>query len=214
MYTAVFKQITRSAVALAAAFAAASSMAATATVLLDAPLMSANGVTATAVGANTYTAATGSLLATIDAANTSGNVVDFGNADGFKLAFDIFGLPQTATFSNFSFNTATGVLSGNLLGTGVIAGVLNYANGSLLTAGSLQQVNGSLVASGFTVAAGLEAYLVTKNINPTQLAAVTSVLKSVTVPVAVPAVPEPSTYALMGLGLVGMALVARKKSQA
>jgi hypothetical protein len=34
------------------------------------------------------------------------------------------------------------------------------------------------------------------------------VVQSVTLPTAV---PEPTTYALMGLGLVGIALVARKR---
>lgn len=210
--TIAVQKIARAAVALAAALAANVTMAATATVLLDAPLMATNGVTATAVGTNTYTSSSGKLLATIDAANTSGDIIDFGNADGFKLAFDIFGLGQTATFSNFSFNTETGVLSGNLLGTGVIAGVLNYTNGDLLTAGSLFEVGDTLVASGFSVSAGFASYLQSKNISTAQLSAVTSVLKSVTVPVT-PAVPEPSTYAMMGVGLVGIALMARRKSR-
>jgi uncharacterized membrane protein YphA (DoxX/SURF4 family) len=120
----------------------------------------------------------------------------------------VFGLPQTLSFSNFSFDSATKALSGNLVGTGVVVAKLNYLSGELLTATSLVTSGTNQIASGFTLSAGLTAYLTAQGIAPSQVSAVAGVVKSVTVPAAV---PEPTTYALMGLGLVGIALVARKR---
>lgn len=205
------KQVSRAVLALTAAVAASGAMAASATVQLDAALMGANGVTATALGADTYNSGTGVLLAPIDAANTTLTVTDFGNLDGFSLAFDILGFPQTAAFSNFSFDSLTKTLSGNLLGGGIVASKIDYKNGGLLVAGTSTVVGNDIVFSNFSVAAELSAYLTSKNISTAQLSAVTSVLKTVSLPSAV---PEPSTYVLMGLGLVGIALTARKRAQA
>jgi hypothetical protein len=203
-----FNQISRLALAAAALAAASGAMAANGTVSLDAATITTNGITVATVGADSYNATTGTLTAPIDAANTKGTVTDFGNADGFNLLFTVFGLPQTLAFSNFSFDTATKALSGNLVGTGAIVSKLNYLNGEMLTATSLVTSGSTKVASGFTLSTALSNYLTAQGIAPSQVSAVTGVVKSVTVPAAV---PEPTTYALMGLGLVGIALVARKR---
>ena len=55
----------------------------------------------------------------------------------------------------------------------------------------------------------------TYNMDATQFGYLAGIVKSVNIgTVATTNVPEPSTYALMGLGLVGMALVSRRKQQA
>jgi PEP-CTERM motif len=203
------KQIARAVVAAAALASAGSAFAANATVSLDAPTMAANGVTAVAIGNDTYNSASGILTAPIDATKTTASFVDFGNADGFTLSFDVFGLPQTATFSNFSFDIASKTLFGNLTGTGVLASKLAYnTGGALLSAGSVITANGVTTASNFSLAPALSAYLTSKNIQPSQVAAATGVVKSIAMPSAV---PEPSTYAMVLLGLGGIALAARRK---
>ena len=203
------KQISRTVLAMAATLAVGSAMAANATVSLDAPLMTANGVTATALGANTYNSTTGILTAPISGGQTA-TFADFGNADGFTLGFSLFGLPQVISFSNFSFDGLTRTLSGNLKGDGVLVSKIDYANGGLLTAGTSSFVANDIMYSNFTVSTELSNYLTSINVDTKQLSAVTAVVKSVSIP-SVSAVPEPSAYALMGLGLVGIALATRKR---
>jgi hypothetical protein len=87
--------------------------------------------------------------------------------------------------------------------------------GDLLTANNTVTAGSILTASNFSVAAGLTSYLTSAGVSTTSLSAITSSIQSVALPVtAAPAVPEPSTYALMGLGLVGISLISRQKRQA
>jgi PEP-CTERM motif len=205
------KQVSRAVVAAAALASAGSVFAATSTVSLDAASMAANGVTASALGTASYNTSSGILTANLDSANTTASLIDYVNADGFKLAFKILGFSQTASFADFSYDVATKTIMGDLVGTGVIAGVLNYQNGGLLTAGTVTNTNGTLVASNFSVSPSLAAYLESNDISTAQLSSVTSVIKSVSMPSPV---PEPSTYALMLLGLGGIAVAARRKAKA
>ncbi len=207
---AVIKTISRAAVAVAAAVAASGAMAANATVSLDTSVISANNLVVNKLGANTYAASTGTLTSAVASASTK--VVDFGNSDGFSIGLSVpfVGL-QTLAFTNFSFDLTTNTLYGSLAGTGLVVSSIDYT-GDLLKANTASTSGSLLTGSNFSVSSGLLAYLASKDVKPESLSAITSAVKSVGLPTT-PAVPEPSTYALMGLGLAGIALIARQKRQ-
>ncbi|RRR99992.1 PEP-CTERM sorting domain-containing protein [Aquabacterium soli] len=207
---AVIKTISRAAVAVAAAVAAHGAMAANATVQLDTSVISANSLTVAAIGADTYSSSTGVLTAPV--ASASNKVVDFGNSDGFSISLTVLFAKQTLSFTNFAYDLTTNTLFGTLTGSGSLLSGIAFT-GDLLKAGTTSSTNSILTASNFGVSAGLTAYLTTAGVSTASLSSITSSIKSVSVPTA-PAVPEPSTYALMGLGLVGISLIARQKRQA
>ena len=70
-----------------------------------------------------------------------------------------------------------------------------------------------LAASNFVLSQSfIDLMANTYNMDATQFGYLAGIVKSVNINTV--SVPEPSTYALMGLGLVGMALVSRRKQQA
>lgn len=211
---AVIKTISRAAIAVAAAVAAHGAIAANATVQLDTSVISANSLTVAAIGADTYSSSTGKLTAPVDAANTTASLVDFGNSDGFSISLTVFFAKQTLAFTNFSYNLTNNTLYGTLKGSGSLLSDISFT-GDLLMANNTVTAGSILTASNFSVAAGLTSYLTSAGVSTTSLSAITSSIQSVALPVtAAPAVPEPSTYALMGLGLVGISLISRQKRQA
>jgi hypothetical protein len=206
---AVIKTISRAAVAVAAAVAASGAMAANATVSLDTSVLST--YTVKGVGADTYNSSTGILTAPIDAANTTASLIDFGNNDGFSLSMTVLFSTQTLSFTNFSYNVTNKTLYGTLSGAGSLLSGVSFT-GDLLVAGTSGTASNVLTASNFSVASGLGAYLTNAGLSASYQTTIASSIKSVSVPVTAP-VPEPSTYALMGLGLVGISLIARQKRQ-
>jgi hypothetical protein len=227
------KQFSVSLLAIAASTAALADtsqpfVADSAIVSLDTTYLTANGYTAKALGSSVYTAATGTVtdpLATVNivGSGTSGPLdVLFSSTSGMSLSKTTNGLTTTAKLTNFSYDAATQTLFGNIS----VGLLLNLTNQSLLTANtvyggtfgsdlitnattstSARKLN--MYATDFVLSEDLKSLLTSNGVDPNSVSFVASMVKSV----AVGTVPEPTTYALMGLGLVGIAF-ARRKQQA
>lgn len=231
-----FKQFSMSFLAVAATAASAATtqpfVAATASVTLDTSYLTANGYTVSAVGSSTYNATTGVLTDPVQAVNLTSNpgpvTIDFSDTSGMAIKKGL----TTVKLTNFTYDAATNSLFGD-----ISAGLLlNLTNQSLLTATTavgnfggvvsgndvfgaqeLTSVTSSAIsrrlglsASNFVLSDAFNTFLTDNGVDPAAMAFVATMVKSVNVG----SVPEPSTYALMGLGLVGIAFTARRKMAA
>ncbi len=216
------------------AFAAASAFATTqpitpanATITVDAAAVAANlnGFAIGTVGGATYS--NGVLTAPVQSVTTDTNpgpiTVEVNDAAGLKFTKL---LTPSVTLYNFAFDVETKELSASLLVGTTAAPLLHVQNQSVLVASKVSSMLGTvdgysvadsttprflaLEASGFALSQSFKDYMWnTYELDANSFGYLASIVTSVNVN----AVPEPSTYALMGLGLVGMGMVMRRRQQ-
>jgi PEP-CTERM motif len=199
-----FTSIIKTSVSMLAAVAASSAMAFDGIAMLNTGVLTANSMTASSLGLATYTASSGELRLPIDQTGTTSTLVDFGLNDGFKASGGSGILAYTVSFTDLQF-TKTGLLTGVMTGGGIVSS-LGYT-GDLLQAATLTPTDTGLIASNFSVTPSFQSYLTSAGATASLITTVGSLVTSINV-------PEPGTYALMGLGLVGIAFVSKRRSQA
>lgn len=220
------KKIGFIALALASGIASAANqpfVATSATVTVDQAYIASLGYTASALGSATYNTTTGILTDPVASVSTSANpgplLITFASGAGVRLAQSFL---VGVNLTNFSFNLADSTLYGDVAALGL-------TNQALLTAGTIAssfgtEVGTSVTSSATTRSLGLLASnfrladdFVVKAGGVDAAASfqfIATLIKEVKIGTVAAQVPEPSTYALMGLGLVGISLVARRRRAA
>jgi len=222
-----------SAVALFAAAGVASAAnqpftATNATVTLNPSAISSTGYSVAATGGSTLSGNNLTIAVESVSLDASPGPIDinFAQTAGIRLTKT---LNPTVTLSDFTFDVGTNTLYGDLLVGSTLLPLLNLNDQSLLTATNVSSSFGGVAgtnvtssattrtlglnASGFVLSQGFRDYLTAAELNPddyTYIADLIGSIKIGTVSVT-PAIPEPSTYALMGIGLIGLALAKRRR---
>ncbi|MGC4061940.1 MAG: PEP-CTERM sorting domain-containing protein [Aquabacterium sp.] len=223
----VIKQLSMALLAIAATAASAATSqpftATSATIDFDTAFLSANSITVAALGSATVNATTGVgtlPLSSLSLTTSPGSLLET-FASGAGVALTASGV--TVNLTNFVFDNSNDTLYADLSAYG---GLVSKTHLGLLSAGSitgtfggqgLDAVSSSTSArtlnqllSNFSLGADTVSLL---GANADKFAFVASSIKDIKIGTVTTAVPEPTTYALMGLGLVGIAF-ARRKQQA
>jgi hypothetical protein len=224
----LIKHFSLSLLALAAtAASAATSQPFTATSALidfDTTFLAANSITVAALGSATVNATTGVgtlPLANLSLSSTPGSLLET-FATGAGVALTASGV--TVNLTNFQFDNSTDTLYADLsayggfvskthlglLAAGTIAGDFGGQGlDAVSTSASTRTLN--QILSNFSLGADTVTLL---GANASAFAFVAKSITDIKIGTVVTgSVPEPTTYALMGLGLVGIAF-ARRKQQA
>lgn len=234
-----FKQFSVSLMALGAATAVSAAnlpiLPTSAEIDVDASAIATalNGYSISAVGGATYNSVDGlfSTPGATGAVSTTPGPIDFSLPDAAGLKFTKGAFDPVITLSNFSFDSATNELSGNLQVVVFGSTLINVVDQSVLVASNVitrygDTFNGDVAPNGTPAALGLKAWdfelsesfksymLANYGLEPTQLTSQFGYVANMIQEVRVGAVPEPSTYALMGIGLLSVGFIARRKRAA
>lgn len=196
-------------------------------VTFDTAALASNNFSAAALGGSTYS--NGKLTDAVSSVSTSANpgaaLVQYDAASGIALSTSIaFVGTVKVNMTNFSYNFGDNTLYGDLL-VSALGSSKTYSKQAILVAGKevgtlgtndLNSVSTSLTArdlnytlTNFSLASDLQTQLGSAVSFVSWLPAAVQNITVYTKPTA--AVPEASTYAMMGLGLVGIAAIRRRK---